>query len=124
MRPFPALLVFCALAAAQDVPVYFSVPPADAPELARRGPWPVGVRTLDIVNPGQPDILNYKSDTGQAPLYDRPLKIEIWYPATIPAGSEEQTLYQSPMPRPAPSGQPQSFAIAGKALRDAPPVQR
>ncbi len=122
MRPFPALLVVCALAAAQDAPLYFSVAPADAPELSRRGPWPVGVRTLDIVNPGQPDILNYKSDTGQAALYDRPLKIEIWYPAIIPAGRNEHTIYRSPMPRPAPAGQPQSFEIAGRALRDAPPA--
>ena len=27
---------------------YFSVPPADAPELAARGPYDVGVRTLEV----------------------------------------------------------------------------
>ena len=77
--------------------IYFSVPPVDAPELAARGPYPVGVRTLDLVNPGQADILNFNKETGKAPLYDRPLKVEIWYPAVIPEGAREHTVYMSPM---------------------------
>jgi len=32
------------------------------------------------------------------PLYDRALKIEIWYPAIIPEGREERTVYESAMP--------------------------
>jgi predicted dienelactone hydrolase len=99
---------------------YFSVPPVDAPELAARGPESVGVRTVDIVHPGQPDILNFDKQTGKAPLYDRPLKLEVWYPALIPAGEEEKTVYHSAM---AGNGNPPgSFDIPGKALRDATPV--
>ena len=39
--------------------VFFSVPPADAPELAPRGEYAVGVRTVEVKNPGQIDILNF-----------------------------------------------------------------
>jgi predicted dienelactone hydrolase len=106
----------------QDTATYFSVPPVDAPELAARGPWAVGVRTVELVNPHQPDILHFDKDTGKAPLYDRPLTIEIWYPATIPPGKEERVIYESAMPGTQRPGVPNTFHILGKALRDAPPV--
>src|SRR5438309_1043528 len=96
--PSPALFAFvlcCGTAFAQD---YFSVPPVDAPELAARGKYSVGVRTVDIAQPGQPDILKFDTATGKAPIYDRPLKIEVWYPAVIPAGKEEREVYTVPMP--------------------------
>ncbi len=103
---------------------YFSVPPVDAPQLAARGAYGVGVRTIDITHPGQIDILHFDKTTGKAPLYDRPLKIEIWYPAIIPAGQAETTVYTSAMvgatARP---GVPKTFEIDGKALRNAAPVK-
>src|SRR4051794_35366411 len=37
----------------------FSVPPASAPELAARGRYPVGVRTIEIVHRDQVDILHF-----------------------------------------------------------------
>src|SRR5579862_3332066 len=119
------VLAAMAVCCAAQAPPVFSVPGADAPELAHRGSYAVGVRTLDIVNPGQVDILHFNADTGKAPLYDRPLKIEVWYPAVIPAGREERTVYESAMPGSPdrlPPGVPKSFQIAGKALRDAPPA--
>jgi dienelactone hydrolase len=97
---------------------YFSVPPADAPELAPRGPYGVGVRTVDVVNPGQIDILKFDIATGKAPTYDRPLTLEVWYPAAIPADRQEHTTYQLMMPRGT-----QTFTVDGKALRDAVPMQ-
>ncbi len=99
----------------------YSVPPADAPELAHRGPYKVGVRTLELVHPGQPDILKFDKETKKAPLYDRKLTLEIWYPAVVPDGAKELTSYTSPMPRSWP-GLPASFEIPGKAQRDAPPA--
>ena len=42
------------MAQAQDQP--YSVPPSDAPELAAIGSFPVGVKTLRMVNPKQPDL--------------------------------------------------------------------
>jgi predicted dienelactone hydrolase len=128
MRPSFLLATFFLLipvcCAQSPTDTFFSVPGPDGPELAARGPYSVGVRTIELKNPGQPDILNYDKSTGRAPLYDRPLTIEVWYPATIPAGREERTTYEMAMPgssRPDYSG-PKSLAYAGKALRDAPPV--
>jgi hypothetical protein len=75
----------------------------------------VGVRTIELVNPHQPDILHFDKDAGKAPLYDRPLTIEIWYPATIPPGKEERVVYESAMPGTPRPGVPSTFHIAGKA---------
>ena len=111
-------LCFSLIATAQ--PVYFSVPGPDAPELAKRGPFSVGVRTLELLHRDQVDILKFDKATGKAPLYDRPLNVEVWYPAAIPAGREEKTTYVSAMFGTQNAGG--SFDIAGKALRDAPPV--
>jgi predicted dienelactone hydrolase len=101
---------------------YYSVPPADAPELAPRGRYAVGVRTLDLVHRNQIDILHFDNATGNAPLYDRPLKIELWYPAMIPPGQQEQTTYRMPVPGGHGFAGSPVFEIAGKALRDAAPV--
>jgi dienelactone hydrolase len=104
--------------------VFFSVPPADAPELAPRGQYSVGVRTVEVKNPGQIDILSFDKATGKAPLYDRPLPLEIWYPATIPDGKEERSVYEMALPGEASaSGKTKTFAVLGKALRDAPPIR-
>ena len=119
----PCILLVCSCCFAQQVtPTFFSVPPVDAPELAQRGPLAVGVRTVELVNPHQPDILRFDKDAGKAPVYDRPLTIEIWYPATIPPGKEERVVYESAMPGTPRPGVPGAFHISGKALRDAPPV--
>jgi predicted dienelactone hydrolase len=119
------LLTFAALTAATSALAqqYYSVPPVDAPELAHRGKYSVGVRTVDVVHAAQPDILNFDAATGKAPLYDRPLKLEIWYPATIPAGSEEREVYTVLMPVAPGPDVPATFQLFGKALRDAPPVK-
>jgi alpha-beta hydrolase superfamily lysophospholipase len=117
MRPALSLSTFLStflLCSAQ--PTYFSVPPSDAPALAPRGTYPVGVRTLELVHHGQVDILHFDKATGKAPLYDRPLTVEVWYPAVIPSGQTESTTYRMAMPSGA------TFPIAGKALRDAPPA--
>ena len=55
----------------------------DAPPLARLGPHPVGVQTLEPVNPAQPDVL-------AGGVSDRRIAVELWYPArpgTAPGGS-------------------------------------
>jgi predicted dienelactone hydrolase len=46
----------------------------DAPDLARLGPHPVGVKTLELVNPAQVDVL-------AGGVQDRKLVVEVWYPA-------------------------------------------
>jgi predicted dienelactone hydrolase len=121
-----ALLIVGAIGWAQSPispDVFFSVPPADAPELAPRGAYQVGVRTLEIKHPGQIDILNFDKATGKAPLYDRPLTIEVWYPAVIPAGQQERTIYDMGLPVAPESTVAKTVPILGKALRDASPVK-
>lgn len=83
----------------------------------------MGVRTVEIKNLSQPDILSFDKATGKAPLYDRPLTIEIWYPAVIPEGKEERTTYEMGMPGIPATAAQKTFAIFGKALRDAPPAK-
>ncbi len=109
---------------AQQATGFYSVPPVDAPELAHRGKYAVGVRTIELRNAGQPDILNFDKQTGKAPLYDRLLLVEVWYPAVLPSGAVERTDYVMALPRAAnpAGGAPQTVSIPGKALRDATPV--
>lgn len=55
-----------------------------APELAAYGDYAVGVRTIELVNADQIDILQLDNATplpDPLPLYDRPLTVEVWYPA-------------------------------------------
>jgi predicted dienelactone hydrolase len=63
----------------------------DAPELAERGDYRVGVKPINLIDKDRPNIL--KSENGTTPAYDRPLKIEIWYPATIPESEKEIEVY-------------------------------
>lgn len=93
----------------------------DAPELSRRGEYNVGVRTLDLVNKGQVNILKAKDSV--APLYDRPLKVEVWYPAVVPAGKTELTSYTDYFGSAMDSTRPVvPFSFPGRALRDAAPI--
>src|SRR6476646_5675798 len=95
------LLLTCALlipasvlpARAQTMPAPLTVPGdlrPDAPELAARGQYAVGVRTLKLVHSGQQDIVHAPKD-GAIPLYDRPLTVEVWYPAPGVSGSGSTT---------------------------------
>jgi predicted dienelactone hydrolase len=94
----------------------------DAPELAAYGKFSIGVRTLQVVNPGQLDIVNAKAGEPM-PTYDRPLTVEVWYPAAVPAApaarlpnglapGEYRTVTRDPKT---------TVVIKGKALRDAAP---
>ena len=93
-------------------------PLPDAPELAARGTYRVGVRTFDLVHKGQVDILNSKE--GNDPLYDRPLKIEVWYPAVKNGEEEPLVSYNEVMGT---AGNPERpiipFTFPGRAARDA-----
>ncbi|MEO8241091.1 MAG: alpha/beta fold hydrolase [bacterium] len=53
----------------------------DAPALTQRGPDPVGVRTLTLINPRQPDVLAANATR------DRKLVVEHWYPAVAGTGA-------------------------------------
>jgi len=90
----------------------------DAPELAARGEQAVGVRTIDLVHKNQIDILNYTGGTDS--LYDRPIKIEVWYPAEISEGTESMTSYDEVMGNANSKDRPLiPFKFLGRANRDA-----
>lgn len=129
-NPFLSLLIFAGLlfwsdnSIAQSMPgnnnFVYGDPLPDAPELAPRGDYKVGVRTLQLVNPNQLDVANAKG--GEISKYDRPLTIEVWYPAIIPEGKEEKTQYEDVLGRPNAEERPLTpFTFDGRALRDAEP---
>lgn len=91
----------------------------DAPQLAAYGEHKVGVRTLELVNPNQIDVVNIDTtnpDFSSLPKYDRPLTVELWYPAAEDAkGSQLQTTYLR-------DGKTE-IDVVGQAMRDAAPAQ-
>jgi predicted dienelactone hydrolase len=94
-----------------------SRPGVDAPELARLGPYGVGVHTLTLVEPGVPDVLHLDKATHKAPIVDRTLTVEVWYPAT-PSPTAERVVYEGAME--SEDATLTAFQAPGVAVRDAP----
>lgn len=95
----------------------------DAPELAARGAFKVGVRTERIVHRDQFDILR-ASDSNRAPRYDRTLTLELWYPAQLAPGQREAVEYTDVLGAGAnnPARPNTPFTFAGRAARNAAPL--
>ncbi len=92
----------------------------DAPELSARGKYKVGVQTLELINKNQIDVLNAKS--GIAPSYDRPLKVEIWYPAELKSNEIEIVTYNDFLGSPSDPKRPLiPFSFKGRAAQNASP---
>ena len=86
-----------------------------APELAAFGDHAVGVRTLEVVDPGRIDIVN-TTRGAEAPRYDRPLTLEVWYPASLPEGVSVGGIYEV-------ATRDGTLArLKGRAVRDAEPA--
>ncbi len=86
----------------------------DAPALSAYGDHVVGVRKYELTNLGQIDIVNTTAEN--APTYDRPLTVEVWYPAaeSVEAGGT----YEGVNLRAASV----QVALEGQAVRDAAPA--
>jgi predicted dienelactone hydrolase len=95
-------------------------PRPDAPELSARGPYQVGVRTVDVVHRDQLNILAV-SATHSNPRYDRPLRLEVWYPAQLIKGQAELSTYTDVLGAGAnnPARPNTEFTFEGRAARDA-----
>ncbi len=94
----------------------------DSPKLAARGKFKVGVKTIQVVNPNQIDILN--SNEGKTVLYDRPLTLEIWYPSVLRANEKEKVVYDQVMGNFSdPKRKLIQFKFKGRASRNAIPNQ-
>lgn len=103
---------------AQDQTVFGDMRP-DAPELAARGDYGVGVRTMTLTHADQVDILN-ASGGDDAPTYERTLTVEIWYPAVIAEGESPTVVYEETLGRADNPDDPLvPFSFSGRALRDA-----
>lgn len=89
----------------------------DAPALSAYGSLPVGVRTFDFLNEDQIDILAIDPAAGKPavlPTYDRPLTVEMWYPAA--SGATGDTTLNAYI-RDAVT----EVELEGQAMRDAAP---
>ncbi|GAB4520499.1 MAG: hypothetical protein OHK0046_30870 [Anaerolineae bacterium] len=107
------LLVLLATATfAQENLLIFTDPAVDAPALAYRGEYGVGVQTLEVVNEGVVDVLGAVSDPSATT--DRALSLEIFYPGIIPDGTEQLTQYTD-------SNVVEGFQFWARALREADP---
>ena len=95
-----------------------SRPGVDAPELARLGPFGVGFRTITLVQPRQVDLSAYDKAKGVAPLRDRVLPVDIWYPAKVSSGAKAM-VYSGALPGEPPRGMI-AFTVQGLAAPDAP----
>ncbi len=119
------LAIFCALfsSVALMPNAIAGVPPSqpevDAPELARLGPYAVGVRTITLVQHDQPDLLAFAAHR-VTPRVDRVLTVDIWYPAAAGQGvatDEYSASLESEKP-----GTYARFSIPSLSLRDARPA--
>jgi predicted dienelactone hydrolase len=92
----------------------------DAPKLAKHGENAIGVRTIEVINTDQIDILNITADK-EPPRYDRKLTLEVWYPSETRGGSSDGagSAYRGVFLR---DGKTQ-VTLYGKAMRDVPPKQ-
>jgi len=116
------LLLFFGAINAQNTPFIYGDALPDAPTLAARGNYAVGVRTLSVVHKNQLDILNSNSEN--TVFYDRPLTLEVWYPTALSEGDEIIENYQEVMGNQNDPKRPLiPFTFLGRAARDAKPLQ-
>lgn len=97
----------------------FGFPPADAPELALRGPHAVGHSVLHFTDESRME----PSPQGTAP---RRLDLLVWYPAQSEQGARDDIRYCYPTPvTPGidPASLPEDVCIAGRAAEGAAPVR-
>ncbi len=104
-------------------PVLAGEPPSrygvDAPELAHLGNFAVGVKTIHLIQRGQADVLAFDAVKASAPLVDRVLDVDLWYPARA-APTAARVVYSASLPS-EPPAPPARFSVPGIAVRDAPP---
>ncbi|MFZ6752345.1 alpha/beta hydrolase family protein [Undibacterium sp. Dicai25W] len=86
----------------------------DAPELAHYGTYQTGVKTLHFTHENQLDIVKAKAGE-KIPVYNRPLTVEIWYPASLNADQKAGSTPLHAMTRDGIT----EVTLWGQAVRDA-----
>lgn len=112
------LLVPLSLGATMSLSTFAAANPIDtirpdAPALSAYGTYPIGVQTLEFSNARQIDIVN--TTENDTPTYDRPLTVEVWYPAaseTVQGGTYTAKLRDGVT----------DVILTGQASRDAVPA--
>ena len=74
---FTALIAICLLVAAYAAEVPTPDQRADIPELAQRGPNPVGFRQVEVVDTQRIDFLHSDLAAGKVSFYDRRLFVTV-----------------------------------------------
>ena len=117
------ILVLAMTASAAAAPGPPSVPSVDAPELARLGPYAVGLRRLELIQPAQADLARIDPKTGVAPVVDRHLPVSLWYPATLAVGAQPVRYSATLDPEHPDRDARVPVEAAGVAVLDAAPVK-
>ncbi len=107
-----AMLGLAAPAMAQDNRIDTIRP--DAPALAAYGPHAIGVKTITLSHAKQLDIIKAK-DGVPIPTYDRPLAVEVWYPAKAGPAKPGDGEYRGVFVRDGKT----TVTLRGRAVRDA-----
>lgn len=100
----------------------YSIPKADAPELAAIGEYTVGVTEFTFTDDSRPSIIEAIQGRGPA---RRDVSVHIWYPAKKLSADQEPATYIGKLPiRPGerPKGMPENYVIKGIAFENAEPV--
>jgi predicted dienelactone hydrolase len=86
-----------------------------APELATFGAYPIGVRTITVIDRNRRDVLRMSAGDTTA-RYDRSLTLEVWYPTAAPVSPARLGEYRVIMRDPS-----VTLSLYGQAQRDATP---
>jgi alpha-beta hydrolase superfamily lysophospholipase len=95
-----------------------SITGVDAPELAAMGSCGVGYKKIILIHRNQPKLDSADPKTGAAPLYDRQLVVDLWYPALTKRGAKPvsyRAAFWGEPPKP-----PVTFTVPGLAILGAP----
>ncbi len=96
----------------------YSIPTADAPELAALGPYPVAVSNMSLTDPSRPNIS--QALAGKPSAATREIIVHIWYPSIVDTRYEPAT-YTGKLPfRPGtrPAEVPEFYEFKGIAHWD------
>lgn len=105
---------------AHDLDPAPSSPPADAPELARLGPYSVGTSIVQFALPARGQLSVESFSTGKLNVQERSLQVRLWYPASKPV-DQSPVRYEHDMKQPSDSPD-LPMVTPGIAYTDAPPV--
>ncbi len=104
-----SILLCCfSLSATDKAQQLYTSQPDVTPELAKRGSYSVGVRTIQATNPQQLSTKDYNT------LEDRTLTLEVWYPALI-KDTDVSATYENV------TRTKKAFSLQGQSVRDADP---